>query len=214
MREKINEDPRTQMALLGALALIGVVFFLLRGGGETVPDATAPTTDPSATATAPTDPAAAAASGSTLTVPGSRPAPGGDLGPSSSNSGAIKELEAGPGLPEAFVKAYSDDQIVAILFYDKGGLDDRELKAEVTQQFRGEKDVKLFIESPNAVADYSQITQGVGLDRTPALIVIKPRSTTEGAPVASINYGFRGSKAIQQTLRDAVYDGGTVTVYP
>ena len=69
-------------------------------------------------------------------------------------------------------------------------------------------DVALFIVSARGIARYSRITQGVDVERVPALIVIRPKKLADGGlPEASVSYGYRGPESIKQAVRDANYDG-------
>ena len=46
-----------------------------------------------------------------------------------------------------------------------------------------------------------------------ALIVLRPRKLTDGTPVATVSYGFRGPDSIGQAIHDAVYKGPTNLPY-
>ncbi len=46
------------------------------------------------------------------------------------------------------------------------------------------------------------------MNRTPALVVVRPKSLTDGPmPTAIVSYGFRGPGSVEQALEDALYDG-------
>ena len=62
------------------------------------------------------------------------------------------------------------------------------------------------------MAKYAAITQGVGLDRTPALIVV--RHSGGGPAPASVQYGFQTPESVVQAVLDARYRGPTVTYSP
>ena len=65
------------------------------------------------------------------------------------------------------------------------------------------------------IARYSRITQGVNVDRVPALIVLRPRHLTQGTPTATLSYGFRGPESVDQAIRDALYKGpSNLPYYP
>ena len=76
----------------------------------------------------------------------------------------------------------------------------------------GEPGIALFVVPVDNLARYTAITQGVGLDRTPALIVMRPGDT--GQAQASILYGFQTPESIVQAVRDARYRGPTLTYAP
>ncbi len=69
------------------------------------------------------------------------------------------------------------------------------------------------VDSPD-IGDYSRITSGVAVDRVPALVVIRPRKLTDGAPTATVSYGFRGPRSVDQAVDDSLYQGKPVPSYP
>lgn len=211
MREQINSNPMVQIGLLAVLAL-GAAFMLLRGPAAepdpgpaaATPAATAPA--PGVTTETPVDGADSIESTpSAPAEPNSKGAKGDEAAPT---------LEQGPGMPGKVVDAYAEGDVVAILFYKRTGIDDQRLRRTVRQEFATQKNVTLFVQRPSEVAEFTQITRGVGLDRTPALIVMKPKSKLDDTPVASISYGFRGAGSVRQTIRDALYDGEPIAAHP
>jgi hypothetical protein len=214
MRKALNENPVVQAAFIGVLALAIVVMFVMRmGGGAEPPPSTGVTTPVTesggaapATGTAtPADPAAPAPTPST-------PAPGADAAqPQTGNSGGgggqQVDFEAGPGLPKDVVNAFDSGKAVVLLIVNRDGIDDRRLE-ETTQELRSNPDATVFVTDVKDVARYSRITQGVDLNRTPALVVVQPKRLTEGTmPVATVAYGFRGASSARQALDDALYNG-------
>jgi hypothetical protein len=200
MREKLNENPMVQAAAIGVLALVvGVVLLMRMGGGSEAapePAASGQTTVINGTA-APVDPAAAAA---TATATATDPAAA-----TAAATGA--EFKAGPGLPAQVVDAYEGGQAVALLIVNARGIDDRELTQTVAT-LGSRAGVAVFVTDVKDVADYSRITQGADLDRTPALIVMRPKRFSDGsAPTVSVSYGFRGPESVQQAFDDALYEG-------
>ena len=61
---------------------------------------------------------------------------------------------------------------------------------------------------------YASITLGVEVSRVPALIVMRPRSLSEGIPQATVSYGFQSTQSVVQAVRDGSYDGPGATYYP
>jgi hypothetical protein len=47
----------------------------------------------------------------------------------------------------------------------------------------------------------------VDVNRVPALIALRPRNLTHGAPTATVSYGFRGPESVDQAISDALYKG-------
>ncbi len=198
MREKLNSNPVTQVALLGVLALVAGFLLITRMGGG------------SEETTAPTDPVAAIpltpdASATAPVTPVTPTTPDGSVTPV---PGSASEFEAGPGLPKAVVKAYNANKVVVLLVVNNGSVDDDKIKA-IASDLNKRSDTALFTVEAKNVASYSRIAQGVDLQQTPALVVLRPKKLTEnsGQPTASIDYGFRGPDSVNQTVEDALYKG-------
>ncbi len=209
MRKALNENPLVQAGLVGVLALAVGLMLLMRMGGssEETPAPDAAASQAVAAGTPASDAAAGSASAASATPAPADPAAADPAAPEVAAAGAQSDFKAGPGLPAGVVNAYDDGKAVALLIFDKDGVDDRELKA-VLEQVRSHEDVAVFVTEVSDVADYSRITGGVDLDRTPALVVIRPKKLTEGdTPTAVVSYGFRGARSVEQALDDALYKG-------
>jgi hypothetical protein len=185
MRKAINENPVVQIALVGALLLIAALFLLMRSGGG---DSGSPAGGQAA------NPAAAV----TTSAPASSLTPTGAAAPTS-------QLAPGPGLPKKVLASYRSGDVVVLLVVRQGGIDDAPVRAAV-ERLRSEPGVAVFVTDSRHIADYAAITQGVAVDRTPALVVVKPRSGG-GTPEATVSYGFRSVHSVDQTVRDALYKG-------
>lgn len=219
MREKLNENPMMQIAVIGLLVIVVGFLFLTRmrsasdSGSTTPPSATdaalAVPVDPVAAAAAPTDPAVAtdpAAAASATGTPSAAPAVG---------LGAVNDFKAGPGLPKRVVKAYDSGDAVALLITKQRGFDDKTMRRSVNA-IKGKKHVTLLTTRLHNVADYSQITQGVDLNRVPALVVIEPKKLAGKGqpPTATVSYGFRDAKSVAQAVEDQLYQGKTLGYAP
>lgn len=224
MRSALNENPMVQM---GVLAVVGIVFAFIMftsvlkkddasGEGEVVvqqPTAAdgsvAPATDaaaaPPATAdpatAVPTDPAAVAPTDTGTVTP-----------PPATGTGASDGLLPSKGLPKDVLVAYAKGDAIALVVTDPKVKGSKKLEKSVQAYDKG--DVKAFAVDVNDIADYSRITEGVAVSRTPALIVIKSRKLSEGAPMATVTYGFRSPQSARQAIDDAFYDSGNVPAYP
>lgn len=217
MRKTINENPLVQVVIIGVLVVIVGFLFMTRLSGGKKPGSEDPaaatategtvapiTADPGAApadATA-TDPAAApdaavtdpAAAGTAAPAPA--PAPVGETG-----------FVAGPGLPEKVVSAYDAGKTVVLLVVRQNGIDDRKVVAALAL-VGGENNTALFVTRAKGIAKYSRITQGVEVERVPAIVVIRPKKYADGGlPEASVSYGYRGPQSIAQAVRDANYGG-------
>ena len=106
----------------------------------------------------------------------------------------VGEFVAGPGLPAPVVKAYADDKTVVLLVLRRRGIDDDRLRRDV-ERLRGRSDLALFVTNAGHIARYSRITQGVDVNRVPALIVLRPRQLTQGTPTATSATASGGRRA-------------------
>lgn len=196
MREKLNENPMAQVALIGVLLLLAVVFLLkpFGGGGESEESAgvATPTT---------TSPEEAPVEG-TATSPGA--APGG--------ADATAPLPPRP-VPPRLLAAYDAGKTVVLLVVDDGSIDDR-LVARSTAVLATMPRVATFIVPASKIARYAPITNGVGVNRVPALIVVRPKGLTHGRPTASVSYGFQSPQNVAQAVADARYKGRTLPYHP
>jgi hypothetical protein len=171
----------------------------------------AATTDPAATAEAPgstSDPAPSTdgAGSSASEVPGSTVAP-------PTGGTPADGLLPSKGLPEDVLVAFARNKTIALLVVDPKGLADEQVE-RFTDTLRARDDVEVFTVDVADIAKYARITQGVSVSRTPALVVVRPRKLTGSVPVASVSYGFRGPRSVNQAVDDALYDGKQVPSYP
>ena len=202
-----------------AVLLIVFLFILftrvIGGGGDeestAAPEtAAAPVTD--AAPAPPADPSGADSSATeALPVPETGVEPPATAGVAAGDplaaAAASGEFVPGPGLPLRVVKAYAEGNTVVLLITRADGIDDRRI-AEQVEQLRSRADVAVFTTSARRMARFSRITNGVSVDRAPALVVLRPRrASAAGPPQASVSYGFRGAQSVQQAVRDALYQG-------
>jgi hypothetical protein len=211
MRKALNENPKVQIGLLGGLALIvGLIMLMRMGGSEAAtPEPAAPvtgdsvstgTTAPSATGTptATGSPSGVAPSGTAATgaAPTVAPTP---------TTVSPEALVPGPGLPRPVIKAWRNGDAIVLLIARGGATDDRLVRSSV--RALSEPGVSVFVARAGKVARYSRITQGVGVNRVPALVVVRPKRLSGGTPRATVSYGFRDSQSVVQAVRDALYSG-------
>jgi hypothetical protein len=207
MRKAINDNPMVQIAVIGVLMVgVGLLFAtsVLKkepkgedstpSGADAVLAGTAAPTDGAAAPTleSPTDSATAApASGGT---PPPLPTP------------TAESLIPGPGLPAAVVDAWKGGQAVVLLIVRNKGVDDRLVKGSV-EGLSSDRNIATFVAEARDAARYSRITQGVGVSRVPALIVIRPQKLSGSIPKAQVSYGFRNHQSVLQAVDDALYSG-------
>ena len=105
------------------------------------------------------------------------------------------------------VAAYKRGDAVALLIVKRDGIDDRAVH----------KGFRIVASTPHVTAfealakgrrRYARITEGVDLDRVPALVVLRPRSLAgAGPPKATVTYGFNSPQQLDQAVHDALYKG-------
>jgi hypothetical protein len=210
VRQALNNNPLVQIGLIALLG-IGVAFLLmtrvLNQGDNQNQEAT---------------PGAAPPAAAVPAAPATAPAPADDAAPAPADPAAppageapASTFTAGPGLPEKVVDAYDDGGTVVLLLTRKGGIDDSGMRKIVDFTARRTKgDVTVFQSLAREIAKYSRITQGVDVDRVPAMIVLSPKKVSGEVPVASVSYGFRGPESVQQAIDDAAYEGKELPYFP
>ena len=215
MREQLNSNPLVQLAVVGVLLLGVAVFVMSSGGGgeeEEPSGATEATvsvagTDASGTATGATpgeavegavDAATAAAAGESL---------------SSALSAVDQAAAVAPPLPRPVLDAWEANRTLVLLFVRDGGIDDRLVKT-ATDGLAGFRDAAVFVVPAAKISRYAAITEGVGVDRVPALVVVTPKHLKKTVPTASVSYGFQSPQSVAQAVIDAGYKGKTLDYHP
>ena len=217
MRKAINENPMIQLGVLGVGAV--VLAFMLFNSVLKKEEPT-PATDPATSAAepAPADLAAPAPAEPAPAQPAPAPSAEGGAAPSTPAPGSKpvpRESGFAPskGLPPDVVRAYQRNKVVVLLVSDPGGISDGRVR-EYAERVESRGDSKVFMVNVRDVAEYSRITAGVAVSRTPALVVVRPRKLAEQGPTASVDYGFRSPASVEQAVDDALYDGRDVSAYP
>lgn len=195
MREKLNENPIAQVALVGVLLVLAAVFLLGKMGGGSEEEG--------GSAESPAANAAVAAVETELGA-GGQPI---KLPPPGSGPGSP------PAPPRPVISAFNAGDTVAILFVRDGGIDDR-LVTGAVRRLEAMSRVSVFVVPSHQLARYVSIAQGVELNRVPALVVIRPKSLSHGYDPASVHYGFQSSESIVQAVVDARYHGKTLAYHP
>jgi hypothetical protein len=201
MREAINNNPMVQLAVIGVLVLVVGLFMMMNLKKKSGSSSSGTPTDSSAVVT----PSAGGTSASATpgVAPSSAPP---SSAPSTSGTVTPDALIPGPGLPQPVVSAWKGGKAVVLLIVRPQGIDDK-LVTVSTLALDGDPRVAVFLVPANKVARYSRITQGVGVDRVPALVVVRPRKESGSVPQATVSYGFRNSQSVVQAVHDAVYSG-------
>jgi hypothetical protein len=225
VRKALNDNPVLQIVILGVLG-VGVAFLLMtrvmHKSDSSSSATTTPTTSATAgTSTAPTDGSTAGAPGTaTGAVPPTAapsttapvaPSPGGDA----AVAGALSsKLIPGPGLPKPVARAYADGKAIVLFVFRNRGIDDAAVRKSV-ERLQGRSDLAVFVTHAAGISRYARITEGVNVNQVPALVVVRPRQLSQGAPTATVSYGFRGPDSVQQAVRDGLYRGpSNLPYYP
>lgn len=191
MREKLNDNPLAQAAVIGVLLLAAAVFLMggMGGKGE----------EEEGSAEGGGAPAVSVAS----TEAGSPT----DLPPPSTGVGAP------PPLPRPLTSAYEAGDTVVLLFVRDGGIDDRRVTGAV-DSLGSMAGVATFVVPASRIARYAAIAQGADVNRVPALVVVSPKRVSSGPPQASVHYGFQSFQSAEQAVIDAGYEGPTLPYHP
>jgi hypothetical protein len=191
MREKLNDNPLAQVALIGVLLLVAGVFAMTsmgKGGSEEEGDG-------------------AEAGGSVAAVASVEAGSPTDLPAPSTGVGAP------PPLPAEVTAAYEAGDTVVLLFVHDGGIDDRRV-ARAVDSLGSFPSAVTFVVPASRIARYAAIAQGADVNRVPALVVLSPKSADGGTPKASVHYGFQSFESVEQAVIDAGYEGRTLPYHP
>jgi len=195
MREQLNSNPLVQLAVVGVLLLGVAVFIMSSGGGG---EEEAPATTEATTSVAETGTTEATGEGESL---------------SSALSAVDQAAATAPPLPSPVLAAWKANQTLVLLFVRDGGIDDRLVKT-ATDGLSGFGDAVVFVVPAAKISRYAAITEGVGVDRVPALVVVTPKHLKKTVPTASVSYGFQSSQSVAQAVIDAGYKGKTLDYHP
>jgi len=193
MREKLNENPMMQVALIGVLLVLAGVFFMSSMGGKPGGEEEAESATASATAESSTE------------------APAGlDAALAMVNQASAR---SGKPLPHDVLAAWNDNKTVVLLFVHDGGIDDKLVK-DATERLSSLPAARTFVIPASEISRYAAITEGVGVNRVPALVVVRPKHVHQTIPTASVKYGFQSGQSVVQAVIDAGYKGPTLAYHP
>ncbi|HEU4739695.1 MAG TPA: hypothetical protein VFS54_11545 [Solirubrobacterales bacterium] len=193
MREQLNNNPLVQMGAIAALLLVAAIFLMtsMGGGGEEEGES---------------------GSSSITTTEDAAPSPGEAPPPEATSAAGMPTLATQP-LPQPVMDAWNANQTVVLLIVHDGGIDDDLVKLASTR-LSGMSGVTTFTVPASQIARYASITQGVGVDRVPALVVLGPKKLNQAVPTGSVSYGFQDGDSIEQAVIDAGYKGPTLEYHP
>lgn len=206
MRDKLNENPIAQLALIGVLLVVGAIFLLKPGAGaqesEESSSSEVTATVNGATATAATPGEAVEGAVESL-----------EEGGAAGAAGAPPATVPAPPPPAPVTAAYDAGKTVVLLVVHDGGIDDA-LTESAASSLSSLPSASLFVVPAAKVARYAAITVGLDVSQVPALVVMRPKALSNGIPQASVEYGFQTPQSIVQAVRDAAYKGPEVTYHP
>jgi hypothetical protein len=205
MREKLNNNPMAQLAVVAVLVVVAGFMLLTMMGGGGEEEAESNTSTSSATVETPEGSASITA---TATTPAAT-----EGGVSAPTSVAGVAPVPSPQLPDPVREAIVANRTVVILIVKPGGIDDRRVD-EAVQALAARPQVATFVVPVDQVPRYTAVTQPVNLERTPALIVVRPPKLSHGSPAASVNYGFQSIQSVVQAVVDAAYKGRELEYHP
>jgi len=197
MREQLNSNPLAQLAVVGALLVGAALFFMSSGGGGEAEESAGATEASVSVEGAVEEPTESAAGGSL----------------SSALSAVGPSAAASRPLPRPVLDAWDANRTLVLLFVRDGGIDDR-LVAISTAGLAAFRDVAVFVVPAAKIARYAAISEGVGVDRVPALVVVSPKDLKKTVPTATVSYGFQSPQSVAQTVIDAGYEGKTLDYHP
>jgi hypothetical protein len=180
VRDKLNESKAAQVGLVAVLAVLAAVLLLGgKSGGSSSGGEGELTVEPSETL------AVASSTGMgelPTSVPATKPP------------------------PRRFIAAYDAGETVALLVVHDGGIDDAYTALALKEVATIER-VAVIVVPAKQISRYASVTIGLDINQVPALIVMRPKPLSHGAPQASVSYGYQTPEAIYQTIRDASYVG-------
>jgi hypothetical protein len=209
VREKLNENPIAQVALVAILVVVGAYMFISSSSGGEEEESAAPT---EATVAVAGTSAVGTATGAT---PGEavEGAVEGAIESAGETASAPPASVPTPSPPKRLVDAYEANKTVALLIVHKGSIDSA-LSARASLLLAPFHDVLLFIVPAKQIARYAAITVGLEVNRVPALVVMKPKHLSDGTPQATVDYGVQTPQSVLQAVLDANYHGRELTYHP
>jgi hypothetical protein len=151
----ISTVPRpVLLAVVGAVAVLGLFFVSRRGEDTSVPATPAP----SQTAQPPAQ----------QNVPQGKTAPAPDKG-----------VQGGRGLPSPVARALDAKKTVVITFWNPRGVDDRSVKKSVDGLSKRNGKVAKFTDTMQNLSRYTRVTAAASVTTSPAVVIVNSRGQAE-----------------------------------
>jgi hypothetical protein len=218
MRDALNNNPLVQLGIVGALLLAVAVFLMSSGGGGEEEESSGAGATEATVAVAGTN-ATGSATGATPgeavegAVEAAAEAAGAESLSAALAATAAASATAARPLPQPVLRAWQADKTLVLLFVRDAGIDDKLVKT-ATDGLAGFRDAAVFVVPAARISRYVAITEGVGVDRVPALVVVTPKRLKKTVPTASVSYGFQSPQSVAQAVIDAGYKGKTLDYHP
>jgi hypothetical protein len=201
-------SPPIRILLVAAVAFLAAYMLFLRPKEEVVPPAettSAPNTqtaDPAVTgpgkAVEAAQDAVAAANGETAAAEGAaaaeEAAAPGATGAATTTEGA-KDLK---GVPAKVRKAIRQGDVVVLLFWNRKGADDRDVRRSLRKVDTWDGRVVTQAAPLNAISRYGRIARGVDVNQSPTVVVVDPELHAETI------VGYTDTETIDQMVVDAL----------
>lgn len=205
MRKAINDNPVVQISVIGVLVIVVGLFLMMnmkKKSGSGAPNTTtteASLSTPSGDVNLNVEVTPSSGASSATTAHSAVP---------STSAGTVTpdSLIPGPGLPAELISAWDSGDAVVLLIVRGGGIDDRLVRGSVGL-LSADPGISVFVARAKDVARYARITQGVGVNRVPALVVVRPQQVSGSVPQGQVSYGFRNAQSVVQAVHDALYTG-------
>ena len=85
---------------------------------------------------------------------------------------------AGPGLPVRVKRALDAHKVLAILFWNRRGVDDRSVKSSL-DRLPHRKRLAVFSDRVSNLSRYTRITAAASISTTPSLVIVNPKGQAE-----------------------------------
>jgi hypothetical protein len=172
----ISTVPRpVLLAVVGAVAVLGLFFVSRRGEDTSVP----PTPAPSQT--------------SQPGVPAQENVPQGKTAPAPD-----KGVQGGRGLPSPVARALDAKKTVVITFWNPRAVDDRSVKKSVDRLSKRNGKVAKFTDTMQNLSRYTRVTAAANVTTSPAVVIVNSRGQAE------VLNGYYDFQTLNQYVSNAV----------
>jgi hypothetical protein len=172
--------PRPVLLAVVGVVLMGALFVFTRRGEDASIPAPSQTSQPSSP------------QADTPQAPAQQQAPQKSAAPSPD-----KREAGGRGLPSRVAKALEAKRTVVVLFWSKGGIEDRSVKSSVDRLPRRKGRTAVFTDKVSNLSRYTRITSAASVNQTPALVIVNPKGQAE------VLNGYYDFQTIRQYVRNS-----------